>query len=633
MTHQSRPVLLTVLFTSLFVLTSLGAVAADDTAITQRSDIEDKYKWQVEDIFTSDEAWEAAYAELEGSLGAFEPYRGKLGESAKTLLECLATRDRLELIADNLYVYAYLKLDEDNRVSKYQEVGGRISSLWSKVSEAMSFIEPEIVALGEEKINRYLETEMGLETYSHYFHDLFRQQEHILSDKEEALLALAGPAVSAVNRVFSMVNDADIDYGTIIDTEGNEIALTKQRYYKILEGEDRELRRRANQAYNKAYLRYENTLAANLAGSVHRDNFYRQARGYNSCLEMSLDDYHIPTEVFHNLVEAVNNNLEPLHKWTSIRKRILGYDTLYTYDLSAPLMDDINKEYEYEMAVEMLLEGLKPLGDTYITDLSQGLNSRWVDVYETEGKGSGAYSWGTYSSHPYVLMNYNKTLNSIFTLAHEMGHAMHSYYTNQNEPYATHNHSLFVAEVASTGNEAILMKYLLENTDDNQLKMALLNQYIENIVGTFFTQVMFSEFELAIHERVESGGALSAEFMRGAYRDIYQKYWGPELVIDSINDMGCLRIGHFYRQYYVYQYATSYAAAQMMSQKVLEDPGYVGTYLEFLSTGNSAYPIEVLRRAGVDVTSPEPVERTIKKFGELVNEMEKLLDEMEAQKG
>ena len=425
-----------------------------------------------------------------------------------------------------------------------------------------------------------------------------------------------------------MINDADMTYGSIKDENGEEVQLTKERYYKFLESPDRRLRRDANRAYNEAYLHYENSLAATLAASVKRDYFYMKARGYNSCLEMSLDNNNIPTSVFYNLIDAVDSNLAPLHKWTAIRKKILGYDTLYTYDLYAPLMKNQNQEYPYEEAKQIVENGLKPLGQEYLANFDKGLNDRWIDVFETQGKGSGAYSWGTYTSHPFILLNYNKTLENVFTIAHEMGHAMHAFYTNKHEPYIYHNHALFVAEVASTCNEATLMKYMLKNAKDKEEKKRLLLYYIDQIVGTFYTQVMFSEFELAIHNQIENGGALSADFFRKTYRDIYQKYWGPDLVIDSINDMGCLRISHFYREYYVYQYATCYAAAQMLSQELVDKgKDFWPTYEQFLSTGSSIYPVDILKRAGVDMTTPEPINRTIKLFGDLVDQMEKLLEE------
>ena len=597
-------------------------------SIPQRADIEEQHTWNTATIFPDLDAWEAAFIQVKNGIGEFEKFEGKLGQSADMLLGCLKLSDSLNIILDNLYVYAYLRLDEDNRSSQFQELGGRVSALNTDVGEATSFIQPEILAIEGDKLQSYLKANPELDVFRFYLEDLQRSKEHILSAKEEAILSLASPVAGAPSEIFTMINDADITYGSIMDENGEEVELTKQRYYKYLESPDRRLRRDANQAYNKAYLKYENTLASTLASSVKRDYFYMKARGYNSCLEMSLDNYNIPTSVFHNLIDAVNANLAPLHKWTSIRKRILGYDTLFTYDLSAPLLENQNQDYSYEEAEKMILTGLQPLGKDYLSNLEMGLNGRWVDVFETQGKGSGAYSWGTYTSHPFVLMNYNNTLENVFTLAHEMGHAMHSHYTNKQEPYVYHNHSLFVAEVASTCNEATLMKYLLQNTEDKEEKKRLLLYYIDQIIGTFYTQVMFSEFELAIHEEIEGGGALSADFFRRTYRNIYQKYWGPELVIDSVNDLGGMRISHFYRQYYVYQYATCYAAAQMLSQQLVEKgDDFWPTYEQFISTGSSIYPVDILKRAGVDMTTPEPIDRTIKRFGELVDQMEKLLEE------
>jgi oligoendopeptidase F len=619
----------TMMFLLFCWLSAAVVVAAGDaSSIPQRSDIPDRYKWRVEDIYADDTAWESDFSSLKAVLGEFDKYRGRLGDSPEMLWNCLHLSDSVSLIGDNLYVYAYLKLDEDNRVSRYQEMADRISALAAEIEEAISFIQPELIALDSSKLQSFLQADPELEVYRFYLEDLMRRKEHILSDKEEALLALVGPLASAPSKIFTMIDDADITYGAIKDEAGNEVQLTKERYYKFLESSDRRVRRDASNAYNGAYLNYVNTLAATLAASVKRDYFFMKARRYGSCLEMALDEDNIPVSVFHNLIKTVNANLTPLHKWTALRKKVLGYDTLYTYDLYVPLLPEQRKEYPYEEARRMVLEGLKPMGEEYLKEFEKGLNSGWIDVYETQGKGSGAYQWGTYSSHPYVLLNYSGTLENVFTLAHEMGHALHQLYTNRNEPYIYHNHSLFVAEVASTCNEAVLMKYLLEHTSDKKEKMALLNYYIEQIIGTFYTQVMFSEFELAIHERIESGQALSADYLRRTYREIYQKYWGPELIIGEINDLGCLRISHFYRQYYVYQYATCYAAAQMLSQRILaEEPGILDTYMKFLSTGSSKYPLDILRDAGVDMTSPEPIERTIKLFTSLVDEMERLLNE------
>ena len=625
--QNSHGIIVWMLLTFL-TLTLAGPITAETDKIPQRSDIENKYKWKTEDIYLDVDNWNKDYEAVETNLPRYDAFKGHLGDSPQKLLECLKLEDSLSLIIDNLYVYAYLKLDEDNREGSYQELTGRVSGLASRKSGATAYIEPEILALSKEKIDEFIAAEKGLEVYAFHLSDMFRTNEHTLSDKEEKILALAGSITRNPGNIFSMLNDADITYGSIIDEEGNDVELTKGRAYKFMESTDRRVRRDARTAYNNAYVKIENSLAACLAGSVKTDNFKKEARGYNSCLEMSLDRYNIPTSVFHNIIDAVNANLTPLHKWTSIRKKILGYDTLHPYDLGAPLIPEMKKEYSYEQAMEMIVEGLEPMGKKYVADLKTGFESGWVDVYETQGKGSGAYSWGTYSSHPYVLMNYSGTLEDVFTLAHEMGHALHSFYTNQNEAYINENHSLFVAEVASTCNEAILLKYLLQNTNDKKEKMYLLNYYIDQIKGTFYTQVMFSEFEIAIHEKVETGGALSADWLRQTYRDIYQKYWGPELVLGENDDYGGMRISHFYRQYYVYQYATSYAAAQLISQKIIEgDKEALDAYLNFLATGNSDYPVEILKKAGVDTTSPESVERTIKIFSDLVDQMEQLLNE------
>jgi len=612
---------MTMLVISLFSISALGA----SKAIPQRSDIEDKYKWDLDDLYSSDEAWEVDFKFLDANIERLAQFQGKLGESSDMLLKCLQLRDSLELIEHNLWVYGFLKLDEDNRESKYQEMTQRMQGLWSRMSSHMSYIQPELLAISNDRLLGFLNANIELDIYRFYLEDLVRQKEHILSEKEEAIMSLVSPVASAPSSIFSMINDADMDYGTIIDDDGEEIQLTKQRYYRLMETASRDVRRTANHTYNTAYLNRINTLAATLASSIKKDYFFMKARDYNSCLEMGLDADNIPPEVFHSLVKAVNDNLAPLHKLTSIRKRVLGYDTLYNYDLSVPLVPEAQKEYPYEEAKELVLKGLEPMGKEYLAEFKNGLDSRWIDVYETEGKGSGAYQWGTYATHPFILLNHNNTLNSVFTLAHEMGHAMHSFYTHKNEPFIYGSNTLFVAEVASTCNEAVLMKYWLEHSTDKMEKIALLNYYIEQIMGTFYTQVMFSEFEIATHEIIEEGGALSADQMRKIYRDIYQKYWGPELVLDSLNDMGCMRIGHFYRQYYVYKYATSYAAAQMMSQRILEDPKYLDTYINFLSTGTSKYPVDILKDAGVDVTATEPVERTIALFSDLVDELEVLL--------
>jgi oligoendopeptidase F len=624
-TYSRRlPSVLVVLMTLLLI--PAAVVFADEGAVPKREDIAEQYKWDLSALYPTDEAWEKDFKQLQGGFDAFDQYKGHLNESAHMLIGCLKLYDSLDIILSRLYVYAFLKSDENQRADKYQQMGGRIRALNSQFGAATSFIDPEILSIPGDRLQSFLNSTPELDIYRFYIENLVRQQEHVLSPREEELLALAGPTTSAPHNIFSMLDNADMTYGTTIDEDGNEIELTKERYYKLLESKDREVRRRANQTYNEAYIKVQNTLAATLGASAQQDWFYTQARGFKSTLERKLFANNIPTEVFQNLIKAVDDNLEPLHKWTALRKKVLGYDTLYTYDLSVPLVPESKSEYKWEEAKEIVLEGVKPLGERYYNDFKTALNSRWIDVFETKGKASGAYQWGAYGTHPFVLMNYNRTMNAVFTLAHEMGHAMNFYYSGQKEPNLYSGQYTFTAEVASTANEAVLMKYMLEHVSDKKEKMALLNHYIEQIIGTFYTQVMFSEFELALHERIESGGAVSPQFLRETYRDIFQKYWGPELVIDSINDLGCMRIPHFYSSFYVYQYATCYAAAQMISQKIInEGDDYLPTYYQFLETGRSKYPVQILQEAGADMLTPEPINRTIKLFGELVDQMEKLL--------
>nr|MBN2277334.1 oligoendopeptidase F [candidate division Zixibacteria bacterium] len=617
---------LTLLASLLLAVMAFGPVLAQVDEAPTRDQIEDKYKWDLRDFYPSDEAWEDAFKALEARIPDMEKYKGKLGSGDEILYECLNMSDSMSILAHRLYVYANLKQDEDNRVGKYQEMSDRIRQLYSSLSQATSYIEPEILTIPYEKVEKFMAKNPKLAIYRFYLEDMFRRQAHVLSAKEENILALAGPATSGPGKIFRMMDDADIKFGNVIDEDGNEIELTRGRYSLLLQSSNREVRRQASETYNDAYKGYINTLGATLASSVDGDLFYTKARGYNNCLDRSLDGNNIPISVFYNLIETVSNNLEPLHKYTALRKKALGVDTLFGFDMYVPLVEDVKKEYTVEEARGLVLEALKPLGKEYLSNLEMGLDSRWVDFYETQGKGSGGYSWGTYSVHPVVLLNFTGSLDNVFTLAHEMGHAMHSYYTNANEPYVYAGHSLFTAEVASTCNEALMIKYMLDRAKDRNEKLYLLNYYIDQIIGTFYVQVFFSEFELKIHEIVENGGALSPDKMREIYREIYQKYYGSDYFIPEGRDLGCLRIGHFYRMYYVYQYATSYAASQMLSRMIMEGkPGAQQAYLDFVKTGTSAYPIDILKRAGIDMTTSTPVEYTLKIFSELVDQFEALL--------
>ena len=616
--------------TLILIIGVCTTASAEVKKIPQRSEIGEKYKWELDDIYPDTIAWTAEYERLKAGMGGLDAFKGKLGESAETLYYCLKMQDSLNIILGKLYVYAFMKQDEDTRLSEYQELGGKISSLNAQFASIESYINPEILEIPDAKLLDFLKTFSGLREYEFFLENLIRSKKHVLSPAEENILALAGNATDGTEDIFSMMYYADIKFPTITDENGDQIELTRERYYEILKSPDREVRKNASQAFNGAYQKYFNTFGATLSTKVKDDWFYAQARKYSSSLEHSLDDDNIPESVVTGLIDAVNANLAPLHKWVALRKKAMGLDELHTYDTNVPLVPEAEEKIPFDDARNIVAKSLKPLGDTYIADLNMGFKSGWVDVYETEGKRTGGYNWGSYATHPYILMNYNDKMEGLFTLAHEMGHALHSYYSRKNQPYRNSGYATFVAEVASTTNESILIKYLLKNTKDKKKKMFLLNHYIEEFVGSFYFQTMLTEFELAIHKTVESGEALSAKGMERLYRDIYQKYWGPELVIDDWADWGGLRVPHFidHRPYYVFQYATSAAAALAISNKILEgDKKARDQYLKFLTWGGSNYPVDELKRIGVDMTTPGPISDAIASLSQLVDEMEKLLNE------
>jgi oligoendopeptidase F len=616
--------------TSLFVLLALFLPAlsmAQVKEIPTRDQIQDKYKWNLSDFFVSDSAWENALEAFKVRVPEITRFQSKLGESAENLAQCLMLNDTLGMKGHRIFVYASLNLDEDNRVGKYQEMRDRAYALLSQLNQATAFIEPEILKIPENKLRSFLQADKNLAVYSFYLDDIIRRKTHIRSEEVEELLAEAGPVTAGPGRIFTMIDDADVKLPNIKDENGQEIEMTKGRFGQIMESPNRNLRRTASEAYSETYKKYSNALSATLASSVNGDLFYTKARGYKTCLERALDNDSIPESVFFNLIKATNDNFAPLHKYIALRKKALAVDTLFGFDLSVPIIPQSKMEFTYEQAKDYMLKGLKPLGNEYLANVQKALDSRWIDVYENQGKGSGGYTWGTYTVHPVMLLNFAGTLNDVFTLAHEMGHMMHNYYSNKNEAYPYSGHSLFTAEVASTCNEAIMIKYMLDHTKDRNEKLYLLNYYIDQIIGTFYTQVWFSEYELKIHETVEGGGALSTESLRKFYREIFNKYYGPDLYIPPDRDYGGMRISHFYRNYYVYQYASSYAASQMLSQKIIAgDKKAIAAYMDFIKTGSSAYPIDILKKAGVDMTTTEPFDNTIKVFSQLVDEFERVLN-------
>jgi oligoendopeptidase F len=594
--------------------------------IPQRSDIEAKYQWKLEDIYPDTIAWQADFDYVSNRLPQLAEFKGKLSESSQKLAQCLALNDTLSMKVSAMYVYAFMKYHEDTRVSFYQELQQRISGLDAQLEATTSYIDPEILSIPDATLKSFLAQNAGLKPYEFKISDLIRSKAHILSAGEEEILAMAGPVTQGPENIYDMTYLADVQFPTIVDDKGDSVKITRGRYSRMLESPDRDFRRRASKAYSEAYEPYFNTFGATLASSVNCDWFYAQARNYNTCLEYRLDDNNIPVIVYDNLVNAVNANLEPLHKWVSLRKKAMGLDEIHGYDLSVPLVPEENKDVPYDEALSTILKGLKPLGDKYIKDIKNGFDSGWIDVYETEGKYSGGYCWGTYVTHPFILLNYNNSIEEMFTVAHEMGHAMHRNYSYKNQPYPTAFYTIFVAEVASTVNEALLINYLIDHAKTDDEKLYLLTYYIEQILNTFYTQVMFSDFEKAIHEVVEQGGALSAESMKEIYQQQHKRYWGPELVEDEWGGWGGLRVSHFYRSYYVYQYSTSYAAAQAISQKILAgDKKTRDKFLEFLTWGGNDYPVEQIKKIGVDMTKPDAINATIDLFGRLVDQAEKLL--------
>ena len=602
------------------------AAASRGGAVRQRSEIEDRYKWRLDHVYVSDEDWRNDLVNVKSKLPKVATFQGRLASSGKVLFECFDHRDTTSILFYKLYIYAHLKLDEDNRASQYQAMTDEIAALSTVFAEAGSFITPEIMAIDDDRLEEMKAECPELRLYDHHLDEMRRMKDHILSPEEERILALVGNVSRAPSQIFRMIDDADIKFGEVTDEKGEKVSLTKQRYYDLLESKDRSVRQQTMEVFVSAYKGFVNTLGATLAGSVYKDLFYAKTRQYSTCLESALDADNIPEETYRNLVTTVDAHVGVLHRYASLRKRVLGVEELKPWDVYVPLVPDAKMKISYDDAVRRILEGLWPLGKDYLGDLKTAFDAGWIDVYESEGKGSGAYSWSTYATHPYVLMNYNDTLDNMFTLAHEMGHAMHSYYSKKNQPYIYSGHSIFTAEVASTTNEELLMHYMLDRVESKDQKAYLLSYYIQQIVGTFFTQVMYSQFEFEIHQDVEAGKPLSADVMRQTFRKIYQKFWGPEMILEEYSDISCLRIPHFYRAFYVYQYATSYSAATMIAERLLKgDENQRLAYLKFLRSGESKYPIELLQDAGVDLTKPDAIEATARLFGRLVDELEALL--------
>lgn len=592
-----------------------------------RSEADPKYTWALEDVYANNDVWKADLEKARALPAQLAAYKGHLGDSAQKLLEFLQLGDGISVLFDSLYGYAQRRSDEDTANSLYQGMTSQAMSAMVAVDAASSFETPELLAIPDDKLEQFYQEEPALETYRLALTRIRSKRAHILSDAEEKLLAAAGEMSQAPDSVYSVFADADLKFPSATDKDGNSHPVTHGTYIPLMHSADRVLRKSAFASLYSVYGQFRNTAAALLSAQVKQLKFYADARKYDSTLQASLDGNYVPTEVYTNLISAVHENMAPMYRYVDLRRKLLGVDELHMYDLYTPIVSDVDVDIPYEEAKQTVYDALACMGDDYRAILKEGFDNRWIDVYENVGKCSGAYSAGL-RKHPYVLLNYSGTLDSMFTLAHEMGHAIHSYLSNKHQPVAYSNYSIFVAEVASTCNEALLMQHLLKTTKDKKRRAYLINYFLEQFRTTLYRQTMFAEFELEINRRNERGESLTAESLNALYHELNHQYFGDDIVIDKEIDLEWARIPHFYYDYYVYQYATGYSAAIALSRRILKEGApAVKDYIHFLSGGCSTDPISLLRGAGVDMASTAPIHDALQLFDELITEMEQLMEE------
>ncbi|HCY76364.1 MAG TPA: oligoendopeptidase F [Ignavibacteriales bacterium] len=596
--------------------------------VPTREEIDEKYKWNLKDIYTDDEEWEKDFKYVEQNITGYSKFEGRITESAENLLACLKFDEEIGIKLERLYLYSMLAKDSDMRNAKYQGMDDRIKTIYSNVLTASSFIKPEILKTDESKLFELINSLPDLKIYKHSLNDLLRFRKHTLEREQEELLAMTSEITQVPYNTYSLFTNADIKFPKVADEFGNEIEMSHSRFYSALYSKNRDYRRRAFKAYLKPYRDNVNSFSSLFNGNLKANIFYAKARKYNSAREAALFKNNIPASVYDNLVEAVNKNMEPMYRWASLKKKLLKLDELHPYDAYVTLFDQkLEKKYSFEESKKIVLDSLKIMGEDYLSSLNKAFENRWIDVYETKAKRSGAYSSGTtFGVHPYVLLNWTDLLNDVFTLAHEMGHNMHSYYTGLNQPFAYANYSIFLAEVASTFNENLLLDHLINISESREEKLFLLEKYLNNISTTVYRQVMFAEFESTAHTKIEQGEALTPEVLCKLYKDVYQKYWGPAMVIDDEESYTWARVPHFYYNFYVYQYATGFAASEALALKVKSDgEAAVKKYLDFLKAGSSDYPINILEKAGVNMNSQEPILAVTKKMNQIINEIENLI--------
>ncbi|SFR90921.1 oligoendopeptidase F [Anaeromicropila populeti] len=595
--------------------------------LKKRSQMDKEFQWRIEDLFETDSLWQEEYEKIKELNAKVREFQGHLGDSAEKLYQYLRLCDEINRLLERVYVYANQKSHEDTTNTTYQDLAEKASNLMMVVNSTGSFAIPEILVISEEKMESFYKENQQLLLYRRKIEQIFLDKPHVLPKEMELLLAEASEMGNVPQNTFSMFNNADLKFPVIKDEEGKDIEITHGRYIRLLESPDRRVRREAFLGLYQTYEKFKNTLAGLYSGNVKKEIFYAKARKYNSTLEMALDGSRIPLSVYENLIEAVHESLPSMYQYMKLRKRALALEELHMYDINTPIVTDFNMKVPFEEAKKLVAEGLKPLGEEYLNILTEGYADGWIDVYENEGKRSGAYSWGAYGTHPFVLLNYQDNLNNVFTLAHEMGHAIHSYYSDATQPYPYAGYRIFVAEVASTCNEALLMAHLIKNAKEEREKAYLINYHLDQFRSTLFRQTMFAEFEMITHKMAEDGQPLTVDTLCSLYYDLNKKYFGEAVMIDKDIEMEWARIPHFYNSFYVYQYATGYSAAIALSEKILtEGQEAVEKYVKnFLKGGSSKDPIDLLKGAGVDMSTKEPVKEALNVFAGLVEQLDQLI--------
>ncbi len=594
--------------------------------IKERNQIEEQFKWDITTLFENDEAWEKALAAIPGEAQEVAAYQGKLTQSPETLRAFLDAEEALERKMENVYCYASLRSSEDTRAEAGQVMTSKAMGILTQVMAALSFSQPEVLSMPDEQFQAFMEAEV-LAPYQHTLDDLFREKAHTLSEKEEKILSGMRELEAAPGQIANMLMDADMKFAPVVLEDGSELPLSGSNYIFLQSDSRREVREKSFRNYYQSFKDHINTFAASYGSSVKADVFTARTRGYESARAMSMSGENIPAPVYDGLVETVHKFLPAMYRYVELRKKMLGVPEIHYYDVYAPLVGDLNITYTYDEAKEMVKKAVAPLGEEYGKTVQRGFDERWIDVYPNVGKSGGAYSSGTYDSNPFILCNFTGTIDSVSTIAHEMGHSMHTHLAKTHQPAHYADYTLFVAEIASTVNENLLIEQLLKEEKDLKIRMYLLNQYLENFKGTVYRQTMFAEFEQKAHEVIEQGGALSADLLNQMYLDLVKQYFGSTMVVDDEVKYEWARIPHFYRAFYVYKYATGYSSAVALSEKILtEGEPAVKKYLEFLSMAGSDYPLATLQHGGVDLSTPEPIEQALRKFESIVEEAEKTFE-------